>query len=88
MRNKVQVATHYDIGEIFGRAYIKLQRADLAINGFRATGIYPINRSVFQEHDFIDSHRAKPIFPKHSRQIPSKLKLLQLIKKITMDIFI
>lgn len=45
----------YDIAELFGRAYIKSQRADLAINGFRATGIYPIDRGVFQEHDFIQS---------------------------------
>lgn len=53
MQNKTQAATYYDIAELFGRAYIKSQRADLAINGFRATGIYPIDRSVFQDYDFI-----------------------------------
>ncbi|XP_023011872.2 uncharacterized protein [Leptinotarsa decemlineata] len=53
VRRKSQAATHYDIAELFGRAYIRAQRAELAINGFRVTGIYPIDRSVFQDHDFI-----------------------------------
>lgn len=44
----------FDIAELFGRAYIRAQRADLAINGFRVTGICPLDRSVFQDHDFID----------------------------------
>lgn len=61
MRNKTQAATHYDIAEIFGCAYIKSQRADLAINGFRATGIYPIDRSVFQDHDFINIESSSEI---------------------------
>lgn len=61
MRNKTQAATHYDIAEIFGRAYIKSQRADIAINGFRATGIYPIDRNVFQDHDFINIESSSEI---------------------------
>lgn len=75
MRNKVQAATHYDIAEIFGRAYIKSQRADLAINGFRTTGIYPIDRTVFQDHDFIDIESSSEIPPINVQlqQAPSNL---------------
>lgn len=66
VRNKTQAATHYDIAELFGRAYIRAQRADFAINGFRTTGIYPLDRNVFQDHDFIDSIATYLILPTNS----------------------
>ncbi|KAF5282391.1 hypothetical protein FQA39_LY17588 [Lamprigera yunnana] len=33
--------------------YILAHRAELAISGFRATGIYPVNKNIFQNHEFI-----------------------------------
>lgn len=54
LRMQPRAITHYDIAELFGLAYIRAQRAELAISGFRATGIYPVNRHVFEDHDFID----------------------------------
>lgn len=52
--NKQQSANHFDIAEIFGRAYIRAQCAELAINGFRVTGICPIN--VFDDHEFYENN--------------------------------
>lgn len=54
VNNNAKAVTMFDIAELFGRAYIRAQRADLAINGFRVTGICPLDRSVFQDHDFIN----------------------------------
>lgn len=48
-QHTTNTATHYEFSELFGRAYLKTQRADIAINGFRETGIYPVDRSVIQD---------------------------------------
>ncbi|CAF4919936.1 unnamed protein product [Pieris macdunnoughi] len=53
-RMQPRAVTHFDIAGLFGLAYIRAQRAELAISGFRATGIYPVNRHVYEDHDFID----------------------------------
>lgn len=44
-----RVVTHYQIGEIFGKAYSKACKIDTAINGFRKTGIFPLNENIFDD---------------------------------------
>lgn len=45
--------TPYDVVELFGRAYIKCQPAEIVANGFKIGGIYPFNRNIFTEADYI-----------------------------------
>lgn len=39
--------THYQLGEIFENAYAKACEIDTAVNGFRKTGIFPLNENIF-----------------------------------------
>lgn len=43
----------FEISELLGKAFIKSQTAEIAINGFRVTGIWPYNRHIFSKCDFI-----------------------------------
>ncbi|KAI5715791.1 hypothetical protein M8J77_022459 [Diaphorina citri] len=57
-----------DIAELFGRAFLRSTIGSTAVNGFRVTGIYPLDRGVFTEADFLPSNdatndNAEPIEP-------------------------
>jgi hypothetical protein len=44
--------THFDVPELFGRAYLKTQTRKNTVNGFRATVIYLVNINLFLDVDF------------------------------------
>ena len=37
--------------EEFGHAYLRTQIGEIAVSGFRVTQLYPVDRSVFKDHD-------------------------------------
>ncbi|KAJ8947302.1 hypothetical protein NQ318_004552 [Aromia moschata] len=45
-----------DIAELFGNAYNRVTTIEKALNGFKTTGIFPINRDAFCEEDFVPLH--------------------------------
>jgi len=47
-----RVITMFQLGAIFGSAYMRAATPLVAENGFKHTGIFPVNRDVFAEHEF------------------------------------
>lgn len=78
LRHNNRPISAYDVMEMFGKAYIKCQRAEIAINGFRVTGIFPIKRNVFTDNEYIEEATKKPqnigesIFSEDLRKTVSK----------------
>ena len=44
--------TPYDLAGLFNSAYSKVATMSVAVSGFKATGIYPINLNVFSDDNF------------------------------------
>lgn len=49
LKHSSRLLSIYDIMELFGRVYFKIQRWDIEVNGFKVTGLYSINRNVLAE---------------------------------------
>jgi hypothetical protein len=49
-----RVVTHYQITELFGKAYLKSATAAIAADGIRKTGLFPWNRHIIDGHDFLE----------------------------------
>ncbi|CAH1971108.1 unnamed protein product [Acanthoscelides obtectus] len=52
----------YQIGQLLDKAYLKAATAEVSVNGFRKSGIFPFNPFIFHAHDFAihRQHEATP----------------------------
>lgn len=46
----------YDVATLFGEAYPKAVSPENVMNGFKCTGIWPLNQNVFSEDDYLSSY--------------------------------
>lgn len=53
--NPGSVIKQANVAELLGKAYPRSARMDIALNGFRGTGLWPCDRNVLKEEDFVAS---------------------------------
>lgn len=51
--NPGRVVTQFQIARLFGAAYLRAATMSVAINGFRETGVWPVDSSMFDDSDFV-----------------------------------
>ncbi|KAJ8936334.1 hypothetical protein NQ314_012407 [Rhamnusium bicolor] len=54
-QNPGRTVTIYQVASLFNKAYDKTATLEIALSGFRTTGISPFNRDIFPEHMFLPS---------------------------------
>ncbi|KAJ8927942.1 hypothetical protein NQ314_019574 [Rhamnusium bicolor] len=53
--NIERTVTQYQVAELLNEAYGRAATIQTAANGFKASGVWPVNRHVFKDFDFVDS---------------------------------
>jgi len=61
--NPGRVFTVYQIGELLGNAHKRTATGEIALNGFRVTGLFSCDKNTFRPYDFSLSSEDKDAAP-------------------------
>lgn len=64
-----RVVTQFQIGQLFGKAFVKAASVETAINSFAKTGIWPLNANIFTDIDFVPSEVTEQDNPEHEERL-------------------
>lgn len=78
-----RVINQNDVAKLFADAHVKAATANNAINGFKTTGLFPTNRYIFDDTDFLPaSVTDNPLNPTESAQLIEKPLPLEEAHKV------
>lgn len=88
--NPGKVVTNFNVGRLFGVAYNRAATMNNSINGFKKTGLFPLNKNAFGDedfpihsHNFVSSEAVDEITPTGSPQPCSSSDNVERIKQTT-----
>lgn len=61
--NPGRIVTQFQTGKLFGIAHAKAATLQNAMSGFLKTGICPLNKNIFSDHDFVSASTTDAIEP-------------------------
>lgn len=72
-----RIINQNDIAKLFADAYVKAATTNNAINGFKTTGLFPTNRFIFDEADFLPASVTENLLnpTEYENQIETSLPL-------------
>ena len=71
------VVSLYQVAELFGAAYMRAATMLTAVNAFQKTGLYPVNRHIFNDADFCPSSTTERLMQPTSSQSAAKVQQAQ-----------
>lgn len=60
--------TSFQICSLMCQAYLKCSNAEISVNGFRNAGIYPYNRDIFSDVDFVTERQRERTPPQQEKE--------------------
>lgn len=61
-----------ELAELFNNAFGRIATPEKAINGFRVTGIFPVNPEVFSDDDFLPAKNLQSNLPNEQEPEPEE----------------
>ena len=72
-----RVVSLYQVAELFGAAYMRAATMLTAVNAFQKTGLYPVNRHIFNDADFCPSSTTERLMQPTSSQSAAEVQQAQ-----------